>query len=61
MASFNFTIIVTDFHELIVEADNYEKAERIVDARIDVAEYGDHLDREVTYNLLTGPEVTQVA
>jgi len=53
--------VVTDIYELIIDADNYEKAERVLDARIDVAEYGEHLDGEVNYNLHTGPEVTQVA
>jgi len=61
MPEFNFSVVVTDIYELIIDADNYEKAERVLDARIDVAEYGEHLDREVNYNLHTGPEVTQVA
>ena len=61
MPEFNFSVVVTDIYELIIEADNYEKAERVLDARIDVAEYGEHLDGEVKHNLHTGPEVTQVA
>ena len=61
MAEFNFSVVVTDIYELIVDADNYEQAERIVDARIDVAHYCEHLDGEVRHNLHTGPEVTQVA
>lgn len=61
MAEFNFSVVVTDIYELIVDADNYEQAERIVDARIDVAHYGEHLDGEVRHNLHTGPEITQVA
>ena len=61
MAEFNFSVVVTDIYELIVDADNYEQAERIVDARIDVAHYGEHLDGEVHHNLNAGPEVAQVA
>ena len=61
MPEFNFSVVVTDIYELIIDADNYEKAERVLDARIDVAEYGEHLDGEVKHNLHTGPEVTQVA
>jgi hypothetical protein len=61
MPKFNFSIVVTDIYELIIDADNYEEAEQAVGAHIDDAEYGKHLDVEVDYNLYAGPEITQVA
>lgn len=61
MAEFNFTVVVSDVYELIIEADNYDQAERIVEAKIDIADYGYHLDGDVRHELLTGPTVTQVA